>query len=72
METKEQSHMLSKTEKALPKEFYLDPEHFKKEMDVFFYKTWLYACRSESIKNVGDYEVFNVGDQSIIITRSKE
>jgi Rieske 2Fe-2S family protein len=72
MNSKEQTHLLTETKKTLPKEFYLDPEHFKKEMDVFFYNNWLYACRVDKVKNVGDYKVFDVGDQSIIITRSKD
>ena len=72
MITEKSSHFLEKTEKSLPKHFYVDEEHFKKEMDLIWFKKWLYVCRSETLKNRGDYQVFEIGGQSIIITRGKE
>jgi len=72
MSVEESSHILEKTEHSLPKHFYLDNEHFKKELDAIWFKNWLYVCRSEALANKGDYQILEVGGQSIIVTRDKE
>jgi len=66
------SQILEKTEKSLPKHFYLDVDHFKRELDAIWFKRWLYVCRSETLENKGDYQVLDVGGQSIVVTRGKE
>ncbi len=71
MEVKEPSHMLEKTEQSLPKQLYFDVEHFEKELDVFWFRKWLYVCRSETLEKSGDYQVFEIGGQSIVIVRGK-
>lgn len=72
MKLEDSSRVLEKTEKALPKHFYLQAEHYEKELDAIWFKKWLYVCRSEALENRGDYQLLEVGGQSIIVTRGKE
>jgi Rieske 2Fe-2S family protein len=63
---------LEQTENSLPKHFYIDEDHYKRELDAIWFKHWLYVCRSEALENKGDYQVLDVGGQSIIVIRGKE
>jgi nitrite reductase/ring-hydroxylating ferredoxin subunit len=53
----------------LPTERYLEPSYAKDEMDKLWTRTWQYACREENIPEVGDYQVYDVGQYSLIVTR---
>jgi Rieske 2Fe-2S family protein len=61
--------VLPRLERTLPGVYYLDPEHYRRELDVFWFRRWLYACRAENVARARDYQVIEVGDQSILITR---
>ena len=58
--------------RTLPGKYYHDIDIYNEELEKIFYKFWIYACRAEEIPNSGDYKVFNVGDESIIIVRGKD
>ena len=49
--------------------WHYDPDHYRKELDVFWYSMWVYACRSEDIASPREYRVVSIGDQNVIVTR---
>src|SRR3546814_14239079 len=49
---------------------YIDPEFAKLEYEKLWSKTWQAGARLDEIPEVGDYTVYNIGDQSVVITRA--
>ncbi len=49
---------------------YISPEHVALEAERLWPFTWQVACREEEIPNAGDYFEYEVGDQSILVTRT--
>ena len=58
-----------KIERSIPSAYYYDPEHYKRELEVIWYRRWLMICRSEEVPTPRDYRVFTVGEQNVVITR---
>jgi phenylpropionate dioxygenase-like ring-hydroxylating dioxygenase large terminal subunit len=56
---------------TVPKSRYLDSEYLQIELDRLFTKTWLVACREEEVAAAGSYVVFDIGDHSLIIVRTR-
>jgi len=52
------------------KEAYYEPEWVKKEYAALWPRTWQVACRVEELEHVGSYVVYDIGDDSVIVTRS--
>jgi Rieske 2Fe-2S family protein len=63
---------LSRIEESLPKSYYLDPDHYRRELGAVWYASWIYACRAEEIARSRDFKVVEVGDQSVIVTRDDD
>jgi Rieske 2Fe-2S family protein len=61
--------ILRQIKNGLPYRYFYDPEQHQKELDVFWYDMWVYACRAEEVASPRDYKVFTVGEQSCVITR---
>ncbi len=61
--------LLTETKAALPSDWYYDPDHYQRELDAIWYRDWVCVCRAEEIPGKGDYQVANIGSQSIIIAR---
>ena len=40
-----------------------------RKLKKIFYKFWIYACRAEEIPSTGDYKLFQIADESIILVR---
>ena len=59
-------------EPTLPARFYLDPEHYERELRSIWYDSWVHLCRSEEVAGIGDFRVFPLGSQSILITRAAD
>ena len=58
-------------ERTLPGSYYHSKEIYAEELEKIFYRFWLYACRAEEIPHAGDYKLFEVGDESLILVRDK-
>ncbi len=54
---------------SLQQKFYKDPEIYQQEMDRIFMKSWLYAGHVSQIKNVGEYFLYEIDTESVIIIR---
>ncbi len=53
----------------IPVQRYFDPEFYALEKEHLWSRVWQMACRLEEIPNPGDYSVYNIFDQSVIVTR---
>ncbi|MAT50333.1 MAG: (2Fe-2S)-binding protein [Porticoccaceae bacterium] len=49
---------------------YTSPEFARLEMERLWTKTWHWACREEDVPNPGDYFVYDIADQSVIVVRT--
>jgi len=54
---------------TLPARFYTDPDLFRREMDRFYFGSWICAGRTEQIAHPGDYFLRDVAGESLIVTR---
>ncbi len=54
----------------IPKADYLSREFADLEFEKLWSNAWQVACRLEEIPNKGDYVVYEIGDDSIIVVRS--
>ncbi len=54
---------------SLPGRFYFDPAHYLRELETFWYRRWIYACRADSLAGAGSFRVVKIGTQSIILVR---
>ena len=60
---------LEKIERSFPNWLHYDPEHYLNELEVFWYRRWIYVCRSEDVASPRDYQSVAIGDQNVIVTR---
>ena len=56
----------------IPKDRYLSREWHEKEKDCLWSRVWQFACREEQIPEVGSYIVYEIVDQSYLVTRVSE
>ena len=56
----------------IPFERYTSPDFFKAEMDHMWPRTWQWACREEHIPEPGDWIVYEIGDESVLVVRTGE
>ncbi len=57
---------------TLPRELYVSTEAFAFDTQVMLKSVWLYACTVAHVKNPGDYFVFELANNSIIIIRGRD
>ncbi len=57
---------------TLPRELYVGEEAFAFDTQVMLKSVWLYACTVAHVKNPGDFFVFEVANNSIIIVRGRD
>ena len=55
----------------LDQQFYTDPSIYDIDLETFFYNQWIFVGHESQIKNTGDYFIFEIGNESIIIIRDK-
>lgn len=56
----------------IPTERYYDYDWHRQEVEKVWKKTWQVACREEEIPNPGDYYVYDVADDSVIVCRTSD
>ncbi len=60
----------SETPVLIPNEAYVSQDYAKSEGERLWPKVWQIACREEELAKVGDFVVYDILDDSIIVTRS--
>lgn len=68
------AELLNKDRKGLtlPRELYVSEAAFEFDTQVMLKSVWLYACTVAHVKKPGDYFVFEVAHNSIIIIRGRD
>ena len=68
------SNWLGKDRKGhtLPSELYVSEEAFRFDTQVMLKSVWLYACTVAHVKKPGDFFVFELANNSIIIVRGRD
>ena len=56
----------------IPAKRYYDPEFFELEKKMLWPRVWQMACRLEEIPTTGDFVVYDILDQSVIVVRVDE
>ena len=56
---------------VVPGSRYTSQDFFDLEMERLWPRVWQVACREEEIANPGDFLEYTIGDQSILIVRSR-
>jgi len=51
---------------------YIDPGFLRREFDKLWTRTWQAAARLDEIPEAGDFTVYNIGDQSVLLVRADE
>ncbi|MEH6581390.1 MAG: aromatic ring-hydroxylating dioxygenase subunit alpha [Halioglobus sp.] len=57
--------------RAIDSYFYRSHLVYEKELDHLVFRSWLYACHVSEIPNPGDFQLFEVGEDSIILSRDQ-
>ena len=60
---------VTKPDELAPQRYY-DPEFYKLECEKLWPRVWQMACRLEEIPRVGNYVLYEILDQSIIVIRT--
>ncbi len=58
--------------RTLPGRYYHSRDIYAEEVEKIFYKFWLFGLRAEQIPEIGDYQLVQIEDESIIVLRQKE
>ena len=51
---------------------YISDDWHAMEMEKVWRKVWQMACRVEDVPKIGDYIIYEIGDESVIVVRSDE
>ena len=62
---------LERLQAGLPATWYHDPGHYRRELDAFWYRGWVAACREEEIPLAGDWVTARIGTQSVVVLRNE-
>lgn len=54
------------------KERYVSGDYFSQEWENLWLQTWLFAGLEQDVSEPGDYFVFEIGQESILVSRSKD
>jgi Rieske 2Fe-2S family protein len=56
----------------LDAQFYRAPEVFERDLERIFLRSWLYVGHVSQLPSVGDFFLFELGEESLIIVRDKK
>lgn len=63
--------LLKTVKQSLPADWYIDPDHYQRELKSIWYREWICVGRLEALEKTGDFFLTEIGSQSIIVTRSE-
>jgi Rieske 2Fe-2S family protein len=56
---------------SLEQAFYIDPDHYKLDLETIWYRDWLFIGHDCEIPKAGNYFTVQVGDYPVVITRDR-
>jgi nitrite reductase/ring-hydroxylating ferredoxin subunit len=65
-------HWLARDNGFVPKERYIADEFLALELERMWSRVWQIACREEDVAAAADYATYDIGDQSVVITRDDD
>jgi Rieske 2Fe-2S family protein len=57
---------------SLAQPFYTDPAIFARDVERIFARQWIFVGHISRVRNPGDYFLFTIGNESIIVIRGKD
>ena len=57
---------------TLPQQLYVGEEAFRFDTEMLLKRVWLYACTVAHVKKPGDWHLFELANNSIIIVRGRD
>jgi Rieske 2Fe-2S family protein len=63
---------LKRLEPTLPSAYYYDPAQLDRELEQLWYRNWVYACRSDTLKEAGSYRTITIGRQTALLVRDED
>ncbi|RBP08678.1 Rieske 2Fe-2S family protein [Roseiarcus fermentans] len=57
---------------ALPRDCYVDPDIYRRDLDAIFYSDWIFAGHDCEIGKIGDFFTFRIGDYPIVVVRGED
>src|SRR5690349_17865890 len=64
--------MSVKLERTLPRAAYVSDEFFHRERERLFFGEWFCVGRADEAPNAGDYVVFDIAGESMLLVRGKD
>ena len=63
---------LTRAQDTLPTEYYFDPAHHARELREIWGRNWIYLCRASELPETGDFRLFDIAGQEIVLLRDRE
>ncbi|SMH48105.1 aromatic ring-hydroxylating oxygenase subunit alpha [Mesorhizobium australicum] len=57
---------------SLEQAFYTDPDYFQADLELIWYRDWLFAAHDCEIPKPGNYVTLQVGDYPVVIVRDRQ
>ena len=57
---------------SLPSTAYTAPSFYEREKAGIFQREWMAVCRTEEIPNAGDWQVFDMAGDDVVVVRAKD
>jgi glycine betaine catabolism A len=57
------------TLKTLPRRYYTDSDVFRREIESFYFESWICAGHTDAVPGAGDYFLREIADESLIVVR---
>jgi Rieske 2Fe-2S family protein len=56
---------LTELQQGLPRHYYLDADHYQRELESIWYRNWIYVCTGGEISTPRSYRVLFLGSQPL-------
>ena len=63
---------LTETRATLPARFYLDGDHYERELKAIWYRNWVYVCRLDALEGPRAFRTIEIGTQNILVVLDEE
>ena len=57
---------------SLPQPFYIDPQFFNLDMELIWYRDWLFIGHDCELPKAGSYFTLQIGDYPVVVVRDRE
>src|ERR1051326_2937709 len=57
---------------SLEQPFYIDPDYFKLDMELIWYRDWLFIGHDCEVEKAGQYFTLQIGDYPVLVIRGRD